>query len=415
MRRSRSFHRPTTGAFMVAVAAGALLPLVGVSSAVPPAGVLQSTHSTAVRATSAALTTFPLSTVAQGAPVTLIAAVTPSTFVGTVQFRDGTAHIGVPATVADGTALVTTSSSMLATGSHELTAVFIPANSAVYGPSMSPAVSLTVTGSQGQQSGQSLDDPKVFAGELSEAAQKLPAGPLGIPGVMLDAYQRAERTMATTEPACHLSWTMLAGIGQIESGHASGGRVDAAGNTLGPILGPELNGTSDMAAIADTDRGTLDADQGWDRAVGPMQFIPSSWRGYGTGNPNNIYDSTLAAGRYLCAGGADLSDPVQEAVAVYRYNHSAAYVSNVERWTEGYLTGVVPMPSEQGPVPQVADSSEALQVRTVAQSTPQVVAQLDAPVVAQLDAPAVAQLDAAPTTPAATAQSPVSLDSPTGS
>jgi hypothetical protein len=65
-------------------------------------------------------------------------------------------------------------------------------------------------------------------------------------------------------------------------------------------------------------------------------------------------------------------------------------------------------------VPQVTDSSEALQVRTVAQSTPQVVAQLDAPVVAQLDAPAVAQLDAAPTTPAATAQSPVSLDSPTG-
>src|SRR5947209_12785403 len=163
MRRSRSFHRPTTGAFMVAVAAGALLPLVGVSSAVPPAGVLQSTHSTAVRATSAALTTFPLSTVAQGAPVTLIAAVTPSTFVGTVQFRDGTADIGVPATVADGTAVVTTSSSMLATGSHELTAVFIPANSAVYGPSMSPAVSLTVTGSRGQQSGQSLDDPKVFA------------------------------------------------------------------------------------------------------------------------------------------------------------------------------------------------------------------------------------------------------------
>jgi hypothetical protein len=399
---------------MLAVAAGALLPLVGVSSAVPPAGVLQSTHSTAVRATSAALTTFPLSTVTQGATVTLIAAVTPSTFAGTVQFRDGTADIGVPVTVSDGTALVTTSSSMLATGSHELTAVFTPANSAAYSPSMSPTVSLTVMGSpQGQQSGQSLDKPNVLAGELSEASQKLPAGPLGIPGVMLDAYQRAERTMATTEPACHLSWTMLAGIGQIESGHASGGRVDAVGNTLGPILGPELNGTSDMAAIADTDHGTLDADQGWDRAVGPMQFIPSSWRGYGTGNPNNIYDSALAAGRYLCAGGADLSDPVQEAVAVYRYNHSAAYVSNVLRWTQGYLTGVVPMPSEQGPVPQSADSS--VQVRTVARSTPQVVAQLDAPVVPQLDAPAVAQLDATPATSLASVQSPVSLDSPTGS
>lgn len=268
------------------------------------------------------------------------------------------------------------------------------------------------TTSQAQQTGQSLD---------GLAPPRLPDGPLGIPGVMLDAYHRAEQAMAATQPSCHLSWTTLAGIGEIESGHASGGRVDAAGNTLGPILGPQLNGSLDTAAIADTDRGTLDADPGWDRAVGPMQFIPASWQIYGAGNPNNIYDATLAAGRYLCAGGTDLSDPAQQAVAVYRYNHSATYVSNVLRWAQGYLTGVVPTPSEQGPVPQATDGNGAPsvlaagvpQVRAVAQRTPQVVAQLDSPAVAQLDPAPVAQLDAPPAAPSATAPSPSSLDSPT--
>lgn len=281
-------------------------------------------------------------------------------------------------------------------------------------PSTLPAVSLPVpasdldesvpTVSQAQQSGQSLD---------GMAAPRLPDGPLGIPGVMLDAYQRAEREMAAAEPGCHLSWSTLAGIGHVESGHASGGRVDAAGDTLGPILGPQLDGSMDTVAIADTDHGTLDADLGWDRAVGPMQFIPASWRFYGAGNPNNIYDSTLAAGRYLCAGGADLSDPIQEAVAVYRYNHSMSYVSNVLLWAHGYLTGVVPTPSEQGPVPQSTDGNQALQVRTVAQSTPQAVTQLDSPAVANLDPPRAVQLDAPqPAASPAATSSPASLDSP---
>ncbi|MGH3841213.1 MAG: hypothetical protein ACRDR6_12115 [Pseudonocardiaceae bacterium] len=148
----------------------------------------------------------------------------------------------------------------------------------------------------------------------------LPDGPLGIPGVMLDAYQRAARMLAATQPGCHLSWIVLAGIGKIESDHASGGRVDTFGNTLGPILGPRLDGSAGMVAIPDTDHGALDGDPVWDRAVGPMQFIPSSWRVWGVGSPDNIYDSTLAAGRYLCAGGADLSDPTQLQAAVYRYN-----------------------------------------------------------------------------------------------
>jgi hypothetical protein len=176
----------------------------------------------------------------------------------------------------------------------------------------------------------------------------LPDGPLGIPGVVLDAYQFSERTLAELRPRCHLSWPVLAGIGRIESGHASDGRVDALGNTLGP----------GMAAIPDTDHGQLDTDPVWDRAVGPMQFIPSSWRSFGVdgngdgvANPNNIYDATVATGIYLCAESTDLSDQTQLQAAIYRYNHSATYVAIVLQWAQAYLTGFVPTPSAPGPVP----------------------------------------------------------------
>jgi membrane-bound lytic murein transglycosylase B len=393
MRSRKSFHRPTAGVVLVASAAGAvlLLPIVGLSSAAAPASSSEVAHATAVQVASAALTP---SAIAQGAPVTLIAAVTPPVAVGTVQFMDGTTPFGTPATVTNSIASATTSTSALVVGSHALTAVFMPTDMA-YGPSTSPALSLTVAASEKDGSQQSASQAQPSGQSLDELTPpRLPDGPLGIPGVMLDAYQRAERVMAQTQPGCHLSWATLAGIGKIESGHASGGRVDAVGNTLGPILGPPLDGSLGTVAIAiaDTDRDTLDADPGWERAIGPMQFIPTSWRAYGTGNPNNIYDSTLAAGRYLCAGGGDLSDPAREAGAIYRYNHSVTYVSNVLRWKQGYLTGVVPTPSEQGPVPQMTDGNEASRVRAVARHTPHMA-------VVNLDPPTPAQLDAQPATP----------------
>jgi membrane-bound lytic murein transglycosylase B len=386
------------------------------SSDTAPVGSPQLTRATSVQITSPALTPFTVSPAAEGAPVTMIATVTPATAVGTVQFMDGGANVGVPVTVTNGTASITTLASMLAVGSHQLTAVFTPADPA-YGPSTSPALPFTVAAPQesglslatphAQQSGLSLDEP---------ASSSLPTGSLGIPVVMLEAYQRAERALAQSHPNCHLSWTTLAGIGKIESGHASGGRVDAAGNTLGQILGPELDGSLDTAVISDTDRGTLDTDPEWDRAVGPMQFIPSSWRVYGVGSPNNIYDSALAAGRYLCAGGADLSDPVQQSAAVYRYNHSAIYVSSVLRWALGYMTGVLPTPSELGPVP-ARDSSDPQPV-LVAHSSPAsgvanraepAVMNLDSPAVTSLDQPAPANLDGPPATQPAS-PSAVSLD-----
>ncbi|MBP2340786.1 lytic transglycosylase domain-containing protein [Saccharothrix coeruleofusca] len=201
------------------------------------------------------------------------------------------------------------------------------------------------------------DDPSGFGDDLSPGQLRggATSGPLGLPGVMLDAYMRAADRLERTTPNCNLHWSLLAGIGRIESGHARGGRVDARGNTINPILGPVLNGGPGMAAISDTDDGRYDYDTTWDRAVGPMQFIPSTWAGYaadgnndGQSNPNNIYDATVGAGNYLCAYNSDLSDPAQRARSVFRYNHSDEYVRTVLYWADAYADGVTPLPSLPG-------------------------------------------------------------------
>ncbi|HJP78737.1 MAG TPA: hypothetical protein VJ914_30965 [Pseudonocardiaceae bacterium] len=180
------------------------------------------------------------------------------------------------------------------------------------------------------------------AGPMAE----VPNGPLGIPGIVLQAYQQAQATLAQTDPSCNLPWWLLAGIGKIESNQAENGEVDAHGNTLRPILGPVLNGTNGSAAIAATAYSyQLTGDPTWERAVGPMQFLPSTWPKYGgSSNPSNVFDAALAAGRYLCNGGRDLSDPAQQAQAVFSYNHSNSYVAKVLLWANAYKLGVHPLP-----------------------------------------------------------------------
>ncbi|MEV5463672.1 lytic murein transglycosylase, partial [Streptomyces cellulosae] len=105
------------------------------------------------------------------------------------------------------------------------------------------------------------------------------------------------------------------------------------------------------ALIRDTDGGAHDGDTAYDRAVGPMQFIPSTWarwgadgNGDGRTDPNNVFDAALAAGRYLCAGGRDLSVPAELDRAILGYNHSTAYLRTVRAWYAYFLKGhrVVP-------------------------------------------------------------------------
>ena len=75
------------------------------------------------------------------------------------------------------------------------------------------------------------------------AAQVAPAAQ--IPLVALQAYGYAQLSLEGTAPQCHLSWTTLAGIGQVESHHGQlGGAVlSPTGRSIPPILGPPLDGT----------------------------------------------------------------------------------------------------------------------------------------------------------------------------
>ncbi len=196
-------------------------------------------------------------------------------------------------------------------------------------------------------------------------ADALPSGPLGIPGIVLQAYKLAEQRVAAESPQCKLPWFLLAGIGRIESGHAGGGNVDSSGTTLTPIAGPLLNGQlSGNAVITDTDGGRIDGDPGHDRAMGPMQFIPSTWASWGSdangdgkSDPNNIFDATYSAGRYLCSGVTDIMGEKTKVSAVLRYNNSMEYVSNVLSWAAGYATGAAP--TDTGPLPAPTSSSSS--------------------------------------------------------
>jgi len=103
-----------------------------------------------------------------------------------------------------------------------------------------------------------------------------------------------------------MSWTVLAAIGQIESG-------DGANN------GPSTAG-----------------------AEGPMQFLPSTWQEWGItafGEPGppdvmNPYDAVPSAARYLCAAGA--STPAGLPRAILAYNHATWYVTEVLALAQQY-------------------------------------------------------------------------------
>lgn len=161
---------------------------------------------------------------------------------------------------------------------------------------------------------------------------------LNIPKVALQAYGYAARSVQATHPGCGLSWPLLAGIGAVETNHGcfAGGRLDDAGISTVPIRGLPLNGHNGVKRIRDTDSGRLDGDPAFDRAIGPMQFIPSTWRtwavdadGDGVANPDDINDASLAAATYLCTVGGDLRQPNQFWATLAEYNDDRDYGQDV--------------------------------------------------------------------------------------
>jgi len=179
-------------------------------------------------------------------------------------------------------------------------------------------------------------------GERSTEALATWAAPMsvrtGVPVVALQAYALAELTVAQRIPGCNLRWPTLAGIGLVESNHGRGAGATLLndGRAIPPIFGAPLDGQGGRRAIADTDGGRFDNDRTWDRAMGPMQFIPSTWARYaadgdgdGDTNPHDIDDAALAAATYLCAGGRNLSTANDWWSAILSYNNVETYVRNV--------------------------------------------------------------------------------------
>jgi len=163
--------------------------------------------------------------------------------------------------------------------------------------------------------------------------------------VALDAYVKAAGVLAAEKPTCGLRWQALAAIGRTESLHGTyqGRSFGADGTESAPIYGIALDGSQGTAVVADTDGGRLDGDPNIDRAVGPMQFIPSGWEALGrdgngdkVADPQNIYDAALTAAVLLCRSGPGLDSDEGLSRAFLRYNQSQAYVDLVLGRTKGY-------------------------------------------------------------------------------
>ncbi|WP_433029371.1 murein transglycosylase [Actinomycetospora sp. CA-053990] len=173
------------------------------------------------------------------------------------------------------------------------------------------------------------------------------AGRVDVPARALQAYGQADLAVKQEQPDCNLSWVTVAGLARIESNHGRyrGASIADNGDVTPRVVGVPLDGTGGNRTIGDSDGGVLDGDAALDRAVGPLQFIPSTWakwrsdgNGDGVADPNNIFDAALAAGRYLCAGGRDLATGPGWRAAVLSYNNSDEYGRRVYAAADSYAS-----------------------------------------------------------------------------
>ncbi|MFE9454896.1 NlpC/P60 family protein [Streptomyces sp. NPDC006739] len=168
-----------------------------------------------------------------------------------------------------------------------------------------------------------------------------------IPPRMLAAYKKAVQQVAQYVPRCQgMRWPILAGIAKVESNHALGRSIAANGDIRPKIYGVLLNGTGaggNTTVVPDTDGGKWDGTSQGDRAVGPFQFLPSTWKSVGkdgngdkVADPHNADDAALGAAVYLCGSGGDLTKRAQLRAAIFQYNHSGEYVATVLGWIDQY-------------------------------------------------------------------------------
>lgn len=216
--------------------------------------------------------------------------------------------------------------------------------------------------------------PGVPAGSAGQIVAS--ASTNGIPTAALAAYQRSAQVINAADRTCNISWQLIAAIGRVESDHGRyGGNVLTAEGVSKPgIIGIPLDGSNNTAEIRDTDGGQFDNDPIYDRAVGPMQFIPSTWSvvgvdadGDGVRNPQDIDDASLATAVYLCSGNEDLSAENGQRQAVFRYNRSTDYVNLVLSIMRAYQSGdyaAVPNSTSAGPTFYPAPSDAVVNGKT---------------------------------------------------
>lgn len=183
----------------------------------------------------------------------------------------------------------------------------------------------------------------VFADD-NAAFGAAPASVAGLPDTWLQAYTRAVTLTSQNRPNCRgLTWAMIAALAQVESSQAAGHQIGGDGKVTPPIYGPRLDGsTPGTEVITDTDHGVLDGDPAYDRAVGPLQIIPSTWTssavdatGSGHPDPQNVYDASATAAALLCGTDTvDLSNRAQLTARILAYNHSQTYVTEVLSWID---------------------------------------------------------------------------------
>ena len=105
-----------------------------------------------------------------------------------------------------------------------------------------------------------------------------------------------------------------------------------------------------FAVIHDSDNGRLDGNARWDRAVGPMQFLPETWSywetdgdGDGVADPQNLYDAAATAGQFLCH--LSRTRGASPYTFVLGYNASDTYVRNVMAVADAFGAVELPGPS----------------------------------------------------------------------
>lgn len=173
------------------------------------------------------------------------------------------------------------------------------------------------------------------------------SGVLGINPIVFAAYVAAEANAPEVAQGCEVDWPIIAGIWKVESHHATfrGRSITSEGLVTPPLFGVTLDGSiPGTATIHDSDDGRIDGIVDWDRAVGPAQFLPGSWRAFGQdGNkdgikdPHNVFDAALSTVGHLCiASPGDFTNSDDLGRALLRYNNSRAYVERVKGWINFY-------------------------------------------------------------------------------